>query len=262
MRVLLVHNYTGKYAKGGEGNVFEDEADLLRAHGHDVRQYKCTNAEIMEGSLLQKLRAFINAPWSQYGYRVIREQIEEFKPDIIHIHNFFFILSPSVFRAAKDAGVPVVVTLHNYRFICPCSQLLRNGRICELCINKNPWRIMLYRCYRNSFWASLFRYLVYYLSKKKYGWLDDIDGFIALTEFAKHKYVQAGLPGERIYVKPNFIADPLSNNSFSENQKEYGLFAGRISPEKGLDNLLQGVPGTGLEGTGVFELFTVPFDLL
>lgn len=238
MRILTLHNYTGNYAFGGEGKVFEDETRLLRDHGHEVCQYKCTNSEIMEAKLHKKIKAFINAPWSKSSYRTNQETIEKFKPDIMHVHNFFFILSPSIFRAAKDAGIPTVVTLHNFRFISPCSQLLRNGQICEICLNKNPWRIMLYRCYRKSFMANLFRYRIYYWGKKKYRWINDIDSFIALTEFGREKYIEGGLPAEKIYVKPNFIDDPITGGKNAPNGHG-AIFVGRISKEKGLKTLMQ-----------------------
>jgi glycosyltransferase involved in cell wall biosynthesis len=240
MRILTVHNYPGDYASGGEGNVFEAETCLLRAHGHEVKQFQCTNAEFMQAGLFRRAKAFIDAPWSSYGYKKIQKAIREFQPDLIHVHNFFFVLSPSIFRAAKDMGVPTVVTLHNFRFISPCSQLLRNGQICELCLNKNPWRIMWYRCYRESFLDNLLRYRIYYSSKKKYGWLQDIDAFISLTDFGKKKYIEGGLPQSRIYIKPNFIDDPGYKVFESGNNKKYGaLFVGRISPEKGIATLLK-----------------------
>ena len=239
MRILTVHNYPGHYAFGGEGQVFEDEARLLKDHGHEVAQVRCTNSEFMEAGLLTRIRAFRDAPWSQYGYRLVRDRIAEFGPDIMHVHNFFFILSPAVFRAAKDAGVPTVATLHNYRLLSPCSQLLRRGRICEMCVGGNPWRIMLYRCYRKSFLANFLRYRVYYLGRRKYGWSNDIDSFIALTEFAKQKFITGGLPRERIYVKPNCMDDPLDGRDDRAALGRGGVFVGRLSPEKGLATLMR-----------------------
>ena len=242
MRILSVHNYPGDYATGGEGNVFEDEAKLFKRHGHIVRQYKCTNANAMSGSLLTKAKAFLQAPWSKDGYKIIKDEINRFAPDIMHVHNFFFVLSPSIFRAAKDLGIPTVATLHNYRLISPCSQLLRNGKICEVCINKNPWRIMLYRCYQNTFLANFLRYRFYYLGERKHQWINDIDAFIALTEFAKCKFIEGGLPKDKIYVKPNFLHESAEN--FKTQQNGYGaVFVGRISQEKGLITLLKAWQG-------------------
>lgn len=237
MRILTIHNHYGHYATGGEANVFEAEAELLERHGHKVRKYTRTNSEVIDGGFLKKIKAYWEAPWSEKEYDNISEEIRLFRPDLMHVHNFFLIISPSIFRAAKDAGVPTVTTLHNYRFLSPCSQLIRNGKICELCLNKNPWRIMLYRCYRNGFWTSLLRYRVYYSSKNKYHWPDDIDAFIALTQFGKDKFIEGGLPAERIYIKPNFIPD-FPEHHVDYSRKHGALFVGRLSKEKGLNTLM------------------------
>ncbi len=239
MRVLTVHNYVGDRVAGGEGGVFEAESRLLAEHGHEVLAWSRTNAEAMNASMAGKIRAAWRAPWSTEAYREIRERIDGFQPDIIHIHNIFLMLSPSVFRAARDAGVPTVATLHNYRLLSPCSQLLRKGRICERCLNRNPWRIMLYRCYNNSVLASFLRYLVYHASQRIHHWMEHIDGFIVLSRFGKKKFIAAGLPRGKIHVKPNFIPDPLEGRRSPPRLGRGALFVGRLSTEKGVDSLLK-----------------------
>jgi len=237
MRILLVHNYTEGFATGGEGRVFEDEAQILEQNGHDVYKLFCSNSEATEANLFGKAKAFWYAPWSPDGYARVNRAIREHKPDIVHIHNFFLVLSPSIFQAAKDNDVPVVVTLHNYRLVSPCSLLLRNGEICELCVGRNPWRILMYRCYRNNFLYSLLRYRFYYQSQKRYNWLSGIDRFIALTDFGKQMYVRGKLPAHKIRVKSNSIKDPLHG----ENPTKPGhgaLFIGTITPEKGVCHLV------------------------
>lgn len=164
--------------------------------------------------------------------------IQAFKPDVVHVHNFFLILSSSIFKAARDHGVPVVVTLHNYRMVSPCSQLLRNGSICELCVGRNPWRILLYRCYKNSFWASLLRYRIYYLSRKIHRWERYVDAFVVLTAFGKAKMKEGGLPEDRLFIVPNCTTDPLGPNSAVPPGKG-ALFIGRLSAEKGMVNLIE-----------------------
>lgn len=257
MRILTVHNYYGNYAPGGEGNVFDAEKQLLQAHGHEVKAYVRTNSEILNAGLVGKIRAFWQAPWSPKGYRAIREEIDRFQPDIMHVHNFFMVLSPSVFRAAKDAGVPTVATLHNYRLLSPCSQLLRNGSVCEKCVGKNPWRILLYRCYRSSFWASLLRYRTYYLSSKRRGWIDDIDAFIVLTGFGMRKFVEGRLPGGRLHIKPNFVEDPMNGRSVSP-PGHGAIFVGRLSKEKGLSTMMRAWSGVryplGIAGAGPLRI--------
>ncbi len=233
MKILLVHNYTQNYARGGEAHVFEDEIELLRAHGHEVETLTCANAEAMGASRWQKLFFFLRAPWSSVGHQLMREKIEAFRPDVIHVHNYFLILSPKIFKAAKDCGVPVVVTLHNYRLVSPCSLLFRKGRSCELCVGKNPWRILFYRCYKDSFVTSLLRYRFYYLSDRIHKWRGLVDRFFVLTAFAKQKLMEAGLPEEKLIVKPNSTADAQQ-----EGPPRYpghgALFIGCLTQEKGI----------------------------
>lgn len=218
--------------------MFEAEAKLLRRHGHKVRQFRCANKEAIKAGLLRKTKFFMDAAWSNYGYQLVRRQIKDFRPDIVHVHNFFLILSPSIFQAAKDAGIPTVATLHNYRLLSPCSQFLRKGKLCEVCINRNPWRIMFYHCYRRSFWANYLRYRVYYISKKKHDWLNDVSAFIALTQFGKRKFIEGNVLPERIFVKPNFIEDPL-NGQKPQYSGHGAVFVGRLSAEKGLKTLMK-----------------------
>ena len=238
MRILLVHNYTQGCATGGEGHVFEDEARILQENGHEVQKLFCSNSEATDASLTGKIRAFWLAPWSSDGYARMAKAIQAFKPDVVHVHNFFLILSSSIFKAARDHGVPVVVTLHNYRMVSPCSQLLRNGSICELCVGRNPWRILLYRCYKNSFWASLLRYRIYYLSRKIHRWERYVDAFVVLTAFGKAKMKEGGLPEDRLFIVPNCTTDPLGPNSAVPPGKG-ALFIGRLSAEKGMVNLIE-----------------------
>lgn len=238
MRILLIHNYTEGFATGGEGKVFEDERKILEEHGHVVHPLICSNSEATEANLIGKAKAFWNASWSPVGYEHVAAAIKEFRPDIIHSHNYFLMLSPSIFRAAKDHHIPVVVTLHNYRLVSPCSLLLRNGRICELCVGRNPWRILLYRCYRDNFLYSMLRYRFYYLSQKFHDWHADIDKFITLTEFGRQMHIRGGIPSDKIFVKPNSCLDPLAGEDPAE--PGYGaLFLGTITPEKGVENLVK-----------------------
>lgn len=238
MRILLAHNYPKGFATGGEGHVFEDEAQILQNHGHEVYKLFCSNSEATDASLIGKLKAFINASWSQDGYRRMSQAIGQFKPDIVHVHNFFLIYSPSIFKAAFDHGVPAVVTLHNYRMVSPCSQLLRNGKICEQCVNRNPWRILLYRCYKRSFWASLLRYRIYYLSRKIRHWESYVDAFFALTSFGQNKLAESGLGAKKLFILPNCVPDPIRDKPLS-SPGNYALFIGIVERHKGIENLIE-----------------------
>ncbi len=238
MNILLVHNYPKGFATGGEGHVFEDEAIILESNGHKVNKLFCSNSEATESNIINKFFYFKNATWSTDGYKRMESAIKIYNPDVIHVHNYYLILSPSIFQAAYDNNIPVVVTLHNYRMISPCSQLLRKNKICELCVGRNPWRILLHRCYKTSFWASLLRYRIYYSSRKKYNWERYVDLFIALTDFAKSKFIEGRMNKEKIYVVPNCIHDPKGEKVTNNNG--YGaLFVGRISKEKGISQLIE-----------------------
>ena len=243
MRILLIHNYYGDYARGGEGNVFEQEAKMLEEHGHTVRKFSCTNAQVKEYSLIDKIKFFRDLAWSRSSYDLIKREILDFQPDIMHVHNFFLVLSPSIFRAAKDCKVPVAVSCHNYGLATACGMYLTKGKTCERCVNKNPWRLIAHRCYNNSLLLSLARYRMFYLSRKKHNWTETIYGFIVSTQFAVKKHIETGIPAERIYIKPNFIEDVQQEDLPDEIETEPGqagaLYIGRLSREKGIETLLK-----------------------
>ncbi|MBF8148507.1 glycosyltransferase family 4 protein [Winogradskyella sp. F6397] len=235
LKILIIHNYTEGFATGGEANVFQDESNLLESNGHKVRKLFVTNSEGIDSSFLEKIKFFISSPWSNYGYSIVKKELKQFKPDIVHVHNFFFILSPKIFLAIWKEKIPVVVTLHNYRLVVPCSQMIYKGKPCDICLGKNPWRILIRRCYRNSFFASLFRYRFYFLSQKKHNWWKYIDRFIALTENGKSILIKGGLPSSKIIVKQNFIEDPKPQNIKIGHG---ALYIGTLTVEKGIKELI------------------------
>ncbi|MBN1356800.1 glycosyltransferase [bacterium] len=237
MRVLTVHNFYGDGPGGGEDSVMNTEVSLLRDRGHDVAVYLRKNSEGTRARLSEKLRWFQETAWSGRSYHAILEQIRTFRPDIMHVHNFWFVLSPSIFQAARSVGVATVLTLHNYRLVCPGGMMMRNFKSCELCVGKNPWRILIYRCYRNSLAASIARYRMMRLSEKRGIWVNDIDAYIALSEFARSKFIAGGLPRNRLHVKANGIADPL-DPARRVSRGRGAVYIGRLSPEKGVDQLL------------------------
>lgn len=238
MRILIAHNFYGDHVADGEGNVFKAEAEMLANQGHTVRTFSRTNAEVNSYSLIQKIKAFWNLSWSQDSYDKISKEIESFKPDIMHVHNYFFQLSPSIFKAAKDQGIPTVVSCHNYALATPCALYLRDGKPCEKCVNKNPWRLIWHRCYNNSLLRSIARYRTHYLSRKKNRWTDYIGGFIVLTKFGLQKHIESGLDPKRIFIKPNFIRDPLGKGEQIQSGNG-AIFIGRLSNEKGIQTLIK-----------------------
>ena len=231
MRVLQVHN---RYRiSGGEDVVVKAESLLLRKNGNDCSLFEVTNRSI--NGAVAKIKTAIKASYSRKYHKKLGKRIKEFKPDIVHVHNFFPLLSPSIFDVFRNFGIPVVQTLHNYRTICPGAYLLRDGNVCEECLTGSAYQSVIHRCYRGSRIGSLAVANLVQTHRKRKTWREKIDNFIALTEFSKEKFIQAGLPSERIHVKPNFLQqDP----GIGKYNGKYALYVGRISKEKGILTLL------------------------
>lgn len=231
MRVLVVHN--SYLQRGGEDSVVEDEFELLTARKVSVELYKKSNEEIKEKN---KINVALDTFWNQSICRDIIGRISKYRPDVIHIHNTFPIISPAVFWATYNSSVPTVCTIHNFRLHCPQAMYLRNGRICEKCLGRIPWSALMHRCYRNSFHqtavltgAVAFHRVLGTFDKK-------ISKYIALTEFCKQKLSEGGLPSDKIVVKPNFV---IESHADDIKERKGGLFVGRLSPEKGIDVLIK-----------------------
>ncbi len=236
---MLVHN---EYkSKGGEDTVLELEYKLLEKHGHQVELYTVSNDEINVGKATSKIRAGLETIWSRKSYKNFLEVLQEKKPDIIHVHNTFPMLSPSVYWAASKKNIPIVQTLHNYRLTCANALLMKDGKPCELCVGaKFPIEAIKNRCYRDSISATSAIVGMQMTNKMIGTYKNKVDGYITLTEFAKNIMVESGLPDRNLYVKPNFIPDPIENIKYSKNEEGIKkiVFVGRITYEKGVDLLL------------------------
>ena len=235
MRILLIHNRYQSHAPSGEDIVFDDECQLLREHRHEVITYERHNDAIKMFSLWQRASLLWQTTWSKVSYREIRELICNKRPDVAHFHNTFPLISPSAYYACQDEDIPVVQTFHNFRFFCPSGLFFGKGRVCEECLQHGPWRSIKSGCYRGSKTQTLPLATMIWFHQRKDTWRRQIDVFIALTEFAREKYIQAGLPADRIVVKPNFMNYPPEPSY--ENQG-YAIFLGRLTPEKGVETLL------------------------
>ena len=232
MVILLVHNYYQQL--GGEDRVFEAEAALLEDKGHRILRYTVRNEQIVG---MKPLVVAAGTLWNRSVYRDIRALIRKERPDVVHFHNTFPLISPSAYYAAKAEGTAVVQRLPNYRLLCPNALFLRNGRVCEDCMGHLvPWPGVLHACYRGSRAASAVVTSMLTMHKVLRTWTEMVDVYVVLTEFARQKFIQGGLPAEKIVVKPNFVyPDPGPG----EGQGGYTLFVGRLSVEKGLDTLLE-----------------------
>lgn len=237
-RVLVVHN--AYQHRGGEDTVVESEIALLRAHGHTVETYTRSNDEVTGMSSLVMARQTL---WSGRTTREIAALIDRFRPDVIHAHNTFPLISPSLYWAAARAGVPVVQTLHNFRLLCLNALFLREGKVCEDCMGHLPWRGVARACYRGSRPASAALGGMLALHRGLGTYRNKVARYIALNEFCRGKFIEGGLPAERVVVKPNFVdwddeQRPLpSPPPGGEGARRGLLFVGRLSVEKGIATL-------------------------
>jgi glycosyltransferase involved in cell wall biosynthesis len=231
VKILQIHN-RHRYA-GGEDAVVIDEASVLAEAGHAVQQLITSNPDDVLGAGA----ALLFSPWNPLTHRRVARLVDDTRPDIAHVHNTWFGLTPSILSALNRRGIPVVMTLHNYRLTCANGLLFRNGGPCEVCVEASSWNAVRYGCYRGSRMASIPAATTIRLNQLLGTWTHNIDTFIALTEFQRQIMVRSGIPAERIVVKPNFAADPGARAS-APSESKVVLFAGRLSEEKGVRLLL------------------------
>ncbi|MEA1989592.1 MAG: glycosyltransferase family 4 protein [Pseudomonadota bacterium] len=252
LKVLILHN---KYKiPGGEDAVVTHESSLLEQMGHLVKISYFDNDDI--SGLKQKISTGLNAVYSGKAKDQIHSIINEFKPDVIHVHNTFPKISPSIFYLADELNIPIVQTVHNYRLICPGALLLRDEKVCEDCVNsKFAFKGIVHKCYRESATESAVVATVNFIHNILSTWQNRISRFIVLSDFAKQKLKGSVLKlnDEHFSVKPNFVED----KGFNHQRDNSFLFVGRLSTEKGIDVLLEAFTKTTLAitiiGGGPFE---------
>lgn len=234
MVILFIHNYYQQ--PGGEDAVVAAEARLLEEHGHRVVGYERHNDELRGGGLVGAIAAGIGTVWAVRSFRDIKKLLAKEKPDIVHFHNTFPLISPAAYYACAGAGVPVVQTLHNYRMLCPAATLLRDSKVCESCLGRSvAWPGVVHGCYRKSRTATALVATMSSIHRAIRTWKTKVDLYIALSEFARSKFLAGGLPSERIFVKPNFaLRDPGPGRKPAVSV----LYVGRLSEEKGIRVLL------------------------
>jgi len=231
MKIILVHN---RYQQpGGEDAVFAAEMALLRRHGNEMVEYIEDNQRI---NGMNRFAVASRAIWSCSSQSKLNQILQDTRPNAVHFHNTFLLISPSAYYACQKFAVPVVQTLHNYRLLCPAGTFYRNGHICEDCLGKTPpWPGILHACYRDSRAETAVVSTMLTIHRWIRTWQEQVDVYVALTEFARKKFIEGGLPSEKIVVKPNFVhPDP----GIREEKGLYALFVGRLSSEKGLRTLL------------------------
>lgn len=233
MVMLFVHNYYQR--EGGEDAGVRQERDLLAAAGHRIVEYSRCSGEIKLNGISSRIKLGAGALWSKRTYSELRSLIATQRPEVAFIHNTVPLISPSAYFACAEAGVPVVQTLHNYRFLCPAGTFLREGKICEECVTSTLFRSVRHGCYQDSAAASATLSLMIASQRALGTWQEKVACYIARTKFARWKFIEGGLPAERIVVKPCFVhPDPGPRTGAGDTV----LFLGRLSPEKGLRTLI------------------------
>ena len=232
MKILFAHN---RYQNlGGEDLAARVEMELVERHGHRVELIEVDNAQIV--GFAGRMKAALGAVYSPASRKRLAERINSFRPDIVHVFNFFPLLSPSIHYACQEADVPIVQKISNFRLICPSALLQRDGHACEDCMGKLiPWPGVLHACYRDSYAGSSVVAAMLATHRLLGTWEKVVDTYIARTNFSRSKLIEGGLPAGKIAIIPSFARDPgVSGGSTAH----YALFAGRLSPEKGIETLL------------------------
>jgi glycosyltransferase involved in cell wall biosynthesis len=232
VKILILHNFYQQ--KGGEDEIFDTEASLLASHGHEVIRHTVHNDAVKEMGQLQVAAATV---WNTQSYRELRELARREKPDVAHFHNTFPLISPAGYHAMKDEGVPVIQTLHNYRLLCPSAIFFRDGRVCEDCLHKSiPWPGVVHKCYRGSLPASATVATMLTTHNALGTWHKKVDLFIAYSQFARQKFIEAGYPQSKLVFKTNCLHP---SPAVGQGRGDYGLFVGRLTVEKGVRTLLE-----------------------
>jgi glycosyltransferase involved in cell wall biosynthesis len=233
MKVLLVHN--SYQQPGGEDVVYQRERDLLKAAGHEVLEYQRSNSEIEDYSVVRRVTLFGRTVWAPDSFQDFSKLLRE-EPEIVHVHNSFPLISPSIYWACRNARVPVVQTVHNYRLLCAESNFFRDGKPCEDCLHGGHWQGVIHGCYRNSRLQTAAVALMLTVHHARKTWTEMVDCYITLTAFSRSRYLEAGFPADLMKVKPNFV-DPDPGKRPDDGS--YALFVGRLDEQKGVRTLLK-----------------------
>ncbi|MFD7609917.1 glycosyltransferase [Streptomyces sp. NPDC059828] len=243
VHVLVVHNRYASAQPSGENKVVDQEAALLRAAGHRVEVFERRSDDIAARSLLGKAAVPLLVPWNPAVRAELAARLRTERPDVVHVHNVFPLLSPAVLAACADAGVPAVATLHNYTQVCPPGTLQRDGRPCTECVRSAPLPAVRHGCYRGSRLATV--PLAVSLSVNRRRWWSGVERFFCISAAQRDVLVRAGMPSERLAVKHNFVPEPGVRRA---GDGEHLLYLGRLAEAKGVRLLMAAWDAIAAEG--------------
>jgi glycosyltransferase involved in cell wall biosynthesis len=227
MRILQLH--TQYRLSGGEDSVVQDELELLRLQGHEVVQHLSVNPRSGVAAASHMAMAISNP----LAASTVRSVVRSTQPDVVHVHNTWFSMSPSVLSAAH-ATAPVVMTIHNYRLLCANGLLFRSGELCELCVDGSLWNGVIHNCYRDPVSSAIAAATIF---RNRPRWRNDVDLFLVLSSFAARLLIASGIPANKVKVKDNFVGDP-GPREIDPAASDRILFVGRLSEEKGIRKLV------------------------
>lgn len=232
MKVLLIHNEYGKYC--GEEAVVDKMDKMLTANGHEVRRFTRSSAEIPK-MFMGRVRAFLSALGNPWAIIQLRRVINSFHPDVVNVHNLYPFISPAILFYLKRRHIPVVMTIHNFRLMCPTGLFMRDGMPCEDCLHGSEWNCVKHNC-EHSVLKSLGYALRNWVARVTGSYLKCVDRYACITDFQRGKLILAGFPAERIEVIPNF-QEQVEEPELTAG--EYVAYSGRMSFEKGVDLIVE-----------------------
>jgi len=238
VRILLVHNHYGSSAPSGENNVVGEEKALLESNGHEIVEFFRYSDDIRSRGAVGALQGALATPWNPFMYRQLRKLVRAMKPDVVHVHNTFPLISPAIFHALQEFSIPRILTLHNYRLFCAAAIPMRSGQVCTECLTQeSALPALRHGCYRDSKVATVPLAFNIQLHRLLGTWTNHVEAFITLTGFQSELMISAGLPQHKVYVKPNFYPGEPGVVPWAQ-RSDTVVFAGRLGEEKGVDLLL------------------------
>lgn len=233
MKILIVHNDYGKYS--GEEAVVDKMVAMLSEHGHEVNQLRMSTAGARE-SLVGQARGFLSGLWCPSGIKAMRKALEQNRPDVVNVHNLYPFISPAALFECSKAGVPVVMTVHNFRLICPTGLFMREGRPCETCLEKgHEWGCVRYNC-EHSMLKSVGYAARNAVARLTGAYAKNVTTYACITDFQRRKLIQAGFPQEKVVLIPNSVS---IDRECCPTAGSYVAYSGRISEEKGVDLIVE-----------------------